>query len=85
MRSAGVMTAQATENTCRYFSQFAYDSSNNLEFIGLAKIGSVTSEAKWQIRKLTWNADNNFTGITWAGGDYEFGSIWDNRASLVYS
>ncbi len=78
------MRATAVENTCRYTKQLAYDADGNLEFLGIAKIGSATSDAKWQIRKLTWTS-NNLVTIEWTDGDFEFNNVWDDRVSLVYS
>lgn len=79
-----IMRATAVENTCRYTKQLAYDSSNNLEYLGIAKIGSATSGALWQIRRFTWSS-NDLVTIEWTDGDFEFDNIWDNRASLSYS
>ena len=63
-------------------------SGSNLIYKGLARPGSPTSAAVWQIAKLTYSG-NNVTAIQWpinssgaVSTDYEF--IWDNRASLTY-
>lgn len=61
----------------------AVDSGDtNVQYVGEARIGTTTSEAKWRIQKI-----NKTTGtvITWADGDGEFDNIWDNRESLSYS
>ncbi len=78
------MRATAVENTCRYTKQLAYDADTNLEYLGIAKIGSATSAEEWQIRRFTWT-DNNLVTIEWTDGDFEFNNIWDNRTSLSYS
>lgn len=57
--------------------------SASVTYIGKAKIGTATSEAKWQIQKL--GVAGSVTSITWADGDSSFNNIWDNRASLSYS
>jgi YD repeat-containing protein len=63
----------------------AYDSNGKLIYQGLAKPGSSKSAAVWQIRKFTYDADQNLTDIQWADGDLEFNNIWDDRATLSYS
>jgi len=67
-----------------------YDGSNNAIYVGRAKIGTLTSEAKWQIQSLTYDGSDNLTSILWpenslsnASGDYEF--EWDDRATYTYS
>lgn len=51
-------------------------------YIGKAAIGSLVSEAKWQISKL-----DTSSGLikTWADSDALFNNIWDDRDSLTYS
>jgi hypothetical protein len=53
----------------------------NVTYIGQAVIGSVTSAAVWQIKKM-----DETTGLvlTWANSTASFSQIWDNRASLPY-
>lgn len=81
---SGTQESIATENTSRYVKQLDYDSSSNLIYLGLAKIGSETSGSLWQIQRLTWT-NNNLVTIEWADGDFEFDNIWDNRTSESYS
>lgn len=57
--------------------------SDGTAYIGLAKPGSASSAAVWQIRKLVLNGTQ--TQIKWAGGNEKFDKVWDNRASLTYS
>lgn len=52
-------------------------------YVGLAPLGSATSAAAWQIKKIVESA--GVTTITFAGGSSVFDKIWDNRASLSYS
>lgn len=52
-------------------------------YIGKALLGTVTSDNKWQIKKIS--VDENVTTISFANGDDDFNQIWDNRASLTYS
>lgn len=55
---------------------------STLTYIGNAVIGSATSGALWQIKRL-----DTTSGLTklWADGNDNFDNIWDNRASLSYS
>ncbi len=57
-------------------------SADPIIYIGKAPIGSIASEAVWQISKL-----DTSSGLikTWADGDADFNNIWDNRTSLTYS
>jgi len=58
------------------------DTVANTVYIGNAPIGSASSGAVWQIKRL----DTSSGVITmWADGDSQFNNIWDNRASLSYS
>ncbi len=56
--------------------------SGDITYVGQAAIGSLTSSAVWQIKKLD---ETSGSIITWADGDDSFDNIWDNRASLTYS
>jgi len=62
-----------------------YVSGANPIYIGTAYPGNATSVAKWQIKKLTYDGNNNPTTILAASGTTEYNQIWDNRASLSYS
>ena len=66
------------------------DANGNPIYIGRAKVGTPTSEAKWQIQFLAWDANNSVTSVTWPqnaegnpSGNYEF--EWDERASYTYA
>ena len=50
-------------------------------YIGFAPLGSATSAATWQIKKMVESA--GVTTITFAGPS--FNRVWDDRASLTYS
>lgn len=58
---------------------------NLVLYAGRADPGATSSEAKWQIYKLTYDGNDNVTDIKWASGDLLFNKIWDNRASYIYS
>lgn len=54
----------------------------NVSYVGKAPVGSATSSAVWQIKRI----DTSSGAITtWADGDAQFNNIWDNRSSLSYS
>lgn len=59
--------------------------TGNPIYIGLALIKSAKSAAVWQIRKMTYDGNNNLTDIQWAGGSPTFDQKWDDRATLSYS
>lgn len=60
--------------------QMAYDSSNRLEYIGIAERGAATSGSKWRIWKNTYTGQL-LTSETTSLPD----QIWDNRVSLTYA
>jgi hypothetical protein len=53
----------------------------NVTYVGAAPVGSATSAAAWQIKKI-----DQTTGVvvTWAGSA-AYNQVWDNRASLTYA
>lgn len=55
-------------------------STTNVIYVGKALVGSTTSAAKWQIKKI-----DQTTGlvITFADGDANYDNIWDNRATTI--
>lgn len=66
------------------------DANGNSVYYGRAKAGTATSEDKWQIRFITYDANQGITSITWpqndegnASTDYEF--VWDDRAGYTFS
>ena|SRR5258708_337590 len=65
--------------------QIDYVGGTNPIYLAIAAPGSLTSEAKWQIKKLTFDGNNNITAIQYANGSPSFNAIYDNRASLSYS
>ncbi len=72
-----------------YKQRLSYVASGNgagqVEYVGYAHPGALTSEAKWQIRKFTYDSSNRVISVDFADGDDDFDNIWDNRTSLVYS
>lgn len=53
-------------------------------YIGWAATGAATSEAKWLIRKFTYDSSNRVTNIQYANKAVTFKSVWDDRSSLVF-
>jgi len=49
-----------------------------------AAVGSIDSDAKWRIRRLTIATDGDVTE-EWAAGNASFDKIWNDRAAEVYS
>ena len=66
------------------------DANGNVLYLGKAKVGTLTSEAKWQSSFHAWDANNSLTSQTWpqndegnASAEYEF--VYDDRATYTYS
>jgi hypothetical protein len=66
------------------------DANGNCIYLGRAKVGTLTSEDKWQICYMTYDANNSLLTLTWpqdsdsnASSEFEF--VWDSRAGYVYS
>jgi hypothetical protein len=58
------------------------DTVGDLTYIGNAVIGSATSGALWQIKRL--DASSGLVKL-WADGNDNFDNVWDNRTLLSYS
>jgi len=67
--------------------RIAYDVNNNPEFIGETTPGSGgnTSGLVWQIRKITYDINQNPITIFFANGTEAFDKAWDSRAGYSYS
>jgi len=52
-------------------------------YFGKAQIGTATSEAEWQIKKIT--VSGTVTLIQWANGTDAFTAEWDERAGYSFS
>lgn len=63
---------------------FAYDGSNQTEYIGYALPSSAKASPVWLIKKLTYSS-GLVTDIQFANGVIAFNQIWDNRAALNFS
>ena len=63
---------------------FAYDGSNQTEYIGYALPGSSKAAAVWLIKKLTYSG-TLVTDIQFANSAAKFDQILNNKTSLSYS
>ncbi len=61
-----------------------YTTGTNPIYIGRSRPGALKSATDWQIRKLTYDSNNNVTDIKFADGTNDYNKIWDNRASYTY-
>lgn len=83
-RAGGISTGQGykfTKNVDEITKIDVPDTSTT--YIGKAKIGTASSSALWQIKKISVSGD--VTSITFAGGSDSYNQVWDDRASLSYS
>ena len=53
-------------------------------YIGLATPGVAVTDAKWKIRKFTYDGNGQILQIQFANGDVGFNAVWNNRTSLTY-
>lgn len=66
------------------------DANGNPVYVGRSKIGSSSADAVWQIKFITYDANQGVTNVEWPqnsegnpSGEYEF--IWDSRAAYTYA
>ena len=93
-----VATAMAINNNSTNFpfghddmqTRIEYNGSGDPLYIGRAIPGKAETEAVWQIRKITYDANGNVTEINFAQdpnnnkGTNKYGFRWDQRASYTY-
>lgn len=63
---------------------FEYDGGNNLIFMGRAEAGTAKSDSHWQIKKFTYDVNNNLLDVQWVDGDGNFSFVWDDRVGFEY-
>lgn len=75
-----------------YNQAIQYGTSGNAqgfeEYVGFAAPGAATSEAKWLVKKLTYDSDGNVILVQVAvnsAGDGTFSNIFDNPENLDYA
>jgi hypothetical protein len=55
-------------------------------YIGYAQAGTGKSEAKWQIRKITYDSNMGMTDVQFADGSTDFNKVWNLRnTAYTYS
>lgn len=65
------------------------DANGNPTYLGRAKVGTATSEEKWQIRKITYDVNQGVTDVEWPeisglpSADFLFS--WDDYLTYMYS
>lgn len=64
-----------------------YDSRTDGQpvYIGKAHPGTLASEAKWQIRKITYDGSDHATDISFANGSVAYDKEWNARTTYDYS
>lgn len=58
------------------------EAGSGVTYIGMAKVGTTTEAARWQIRKIS--KSGNITLFQFADSDDRYDNVWDDRVSLVY-
>lgn len=68
-------------------TQMLFDrtSTANTEYIGTAASGVGTDSEQWQIKAITYDANDKPLSIKFAGGSADYKFAWDDRTTLVYS
>jgi hypothetical protein len=59
-------------------TRLAYTSDGKLEYSGLARKGSLSSDASWLIEKFVYTGDNLTQTLM-----SEFNQVWDDRETTV--
>lgn len=57
--------------------------SPTLIYIGESAVGASESDAIWRIKRIT--ISGSLTKIEYAEGSAKWNSVWNDRASLIYS
>ena len=89
--SSGTLVRQATDANGNVLTsnaakalQYKVKSDNvNIYYLGLAPIGTATSAAAWQIRRMTFTSTD--ISVDWADGDGSSNNVYDDRESITYS
>ena len=72
-----------------FTEQFSYVASGNgqgqIEYQGKAPAGTLSTTARWQLRRFTYDSDSRITAIEWATGSDGFDHVWNDRATLTYA
>lgn len=61
-------------------------SGTEVEYAMEADPGTLSSAAKWRIKKIAYDGGtNNVASVKWASGNMNFDKVADNYANYVYS
>lgn len=69
----------------KYTTAIEYDAANNPIYVGEAEPGIGTSDPRWRIRRIDYDALNNAIAVLWASGNGNFDKAWDLRNTYTYS
>ena len=58
--------------------------SSTTRYQGHASPGSLTSQAVWRIKRMTFDSSSRHTITEFADSDGNYNNVWDNRATLTY-
>lgn len=76
-------------NFLSYYGNGTVTAENNANgqaaYIGYAEPGTAKSSPKWQIRKITYDANGAMTDVQFANGTNKFDKVWNDRATYSYS
>jgi hypothetical protein len=72
------------ESNRKFTIKIDKDGGSNPIYIGKAIAGTLTSQAFWQIFKITWDVSNDPTDVKWADSVTTFTKEWDERASYDF-
>ena len=64
---------------------FKYDSENRQEYVMICYPGYATSEAKWQIYKLSYDSESRQDKRRYADGNDKFDKIADDYSGYDYT
>lgn len=82
-RAGGVSTGTPFKTTRKVEEKTIIDdASATITYVGKAPQGGLTSDAAWQIKRIT--VSGTTTTIEYADSDDNYDNIWDSRSSLTY-
>jgi len=65
--------------------RMSYTANNDVEYVGMAAVGSNEADSVWSIRKFTYDVSFNLLSITYNDGKLSYTVDWTNRATHAYS
>ena len=82
---AQTYTSQQIDNFNHTFQTLiAYDASDRVEYVGRGPANAQQSAAVWQIKKLTYNANDDVVSVKFADGSGRYDFAWSLRATYDY-